>query len=219
MYGDKYRSIDEAIRTITPGSRIMVGSFGLAGYPEDLIEALADSGIGDLTIISNDLGAPGVGLGKLLANNQIRALIGTYYNWNPDVAVANNEGRITVQLVPQGTFAEAIRAAGVGIPAFYTPTAAGTDLAAGKDTREFAGRACVLEESIHADVALIRAYKADELGNLIYYKTARNFNPVMAMAADNVIAQVDEIVPVGSLDPECVVTPHIYVDMLTMRKA
>jgi 3-oxoacid CoA-transferase A subunit len=171
------------------------------------------------TIISNDLGAPGVGLGKLLANNQIRALIGTYYNWNPDVAVANNEGRITVQLVPQGTFAEAIRAAGVGIPAFYTPTAAGTDLAAGKDTREFAGRACVLEESIHADVALIRAYKADELGNLIYYKTARNFNPVMAMAADNVIAQVDEIVPAGSLDPECVVTPHIYVDMLTMRKA
>jgi 3-oxoacid CoA-transferase A subunit len=124
-----------------------------------------------------------------------------------------------VQLVPQGTFAEAIRAAGVGIPAFYTPTAAGTDLAAGKDTREFAGRPCVLEESIHADVALIRAYKADELGNLIYYKTARNFNPVMAMAADNVIAQVDEIVPVGSLDPECVVTPHIYVDMLTMRKA
>jgi 3-oxoacid CoA-transferase A subunit len=219
MHGDKYRSIDEAIQTITPGSRIMVGSFGLAGYPEDLIEALADSGIGDLTIISNDLGAPGVGLGKLLANNQIRALIGTYYNWNPDVAVANNEGRITVQLVPQGTFAEAIRAAGVGIPAFYTPTAAGTDLAAGKDTREFAGRACVLEESIHADVALIRAYKADELGNLIYYKTARNFNPVMAMAADNVIAQVDEIVPAGSLDPECVVTPHIYVDMLTMRKA
>jgi 3-oxoacid CoA-transferase A subunit len=219
MHGDKYRSIDEAIQTITPGSRIMVGSFGLAGYPEDLIEALADSGIGDLTIISNDLGAPGVGLGKLLANNQIRALIGTYYNWNPDVAVANNEGRITVQLVPQGTFAEAIRAAGVGIPAFYTPTAAGTDLAAGKDTREFAGRPCVLEESIHADVALIRAYKADELGNLIYYKTARNFNPVMAMAADNVIAQVDEIVPAGSLDPECVVTPHIYVDMLTMRKA
>jgi 3-oxoacid CoA-transferase A subunit len=219
MYGDKYRSIDEAIQTITPGSRIMVGSFGLAGYPEDLIEALADSGIGDLTIISNDLGAPGVGLGKLLANNQIRALIGTYYNWNPDVAVANNEGRITVQLVPQGTFAEAIRAAGVGIPAFYTPTAAGTDLAAGKDTREFAGRPCLLEESIHADVALIRAYKADELGNLIYYKTARNFNPVMAMAADNVIAQVDEIVPAGSLDPECVVTPHIYVDMLTMRKA
>jgi 3-oxoacid CoA-transferase A subunit len=219
MYGEKYRSIDEAIQTITPGSRIMVGSFGLAGYPEDLIEALADSGIGDLTIISNDLGAPGVGLGKLLANNQIRALIGTYYNWNPDVAVANNEGRITVQLVPQGTFAEAIRAAGVGIPAFYTPTAAGTDLAAGKDTREFAGRPCVLEESIHADVALIRAYKADELGNLIYYKTARNFNPVMAMAADNVIAQVDEIVPAGSLDPECVVTPHIYVDMLTMRKA
>ncbi|HWQ21283.1 MAG TPA: 3-oxoacid CoA-transferase subunit A, partial [Clostridia bacterium] len=154
----------------------------------------------------------------LLTNNQIRALIGTYYNWNPDAAVAHNEGRIEVTLVPQGTFAEAIRAAGVGIPAFYTPTAAGTELAAGKETREFDGRACVLEPAIHADFAFIKAYKADELGNLVYYKTGRNFNPVMAMAADTVIAEVDEIVPVGSLDPECIVTPHIYVDMLTMRK-
>jgi 3-oxoacid CoA-transferase subunit A len=133
--------------------------------------------------------------------------------------VAHNEGRIEVTLVPQGTFAEAIRAAGVGIPAFYTPTAAGTDLAAGKETKEFDGRTCVLEPAIHADVALIRAYKADELGNLVYYKTGRNFNPVMAMAADTVIAEVDEIVPVGSLDPECIVTPHIYVDILTVRKS
>src|SRR5450756_1703342 len=132
---DKYKSIEDAIAMVKPGSRIMVGSFGLAGYPEELIEALAASGTGDLTIISNDLGTPGVGLGKLLTNNQIRSLIGTYYNWNPEAAAANNEGRISVKLVPQGTFAEAIRAAGVGIPAFFTPTGAGTELAAGKETR------------------------------------------------------------------------------------
>ena len=219
MVCDKYKSIKDAIAMVKPGSRIMVGSFGLAGYPEELIEALAASGTGNLTIISNDLGTPGVGLGKLLTNNQIRSLIGTYYNWNPEAAVAHNEGRIKVTLVPQGTFAEAIRAAGVGIPAFYTPTAAGTELAADKETKEFDGRMCILEPAIHADIALIRAYKADELGNLVYYKTGRNFNPVMAMAADTVIAEVDEIVPVGSLDPECIVTPHIYVDILTMRKS
>jgi len=219
MVCDKYKSIKDAIAMVKPGSRIMVGSFGLAGYPEELIEALAASGTGDLTIISNDLGTPGVGLGKLLTNNQIRSLIGTYYNWNPEAAVAHNEGRIKVTLVPQGTFAEAIRAAGVGIPAFYTPTAAGTELAADKETKEFDGRMCILEPAIHADIALIRAYKADELGNLVYYKTGRNFNPVMAMAADIVIAEVDEIVPVGSLDPECIVTPHIYVDILTVRKS
>ncbi len=217
MYSDKYSSVTDAIAKVTRGSRVMVGSFGMAGYPGALIEALADSGIGDLTIISNDLGAPGVGLGRLLSNNQIRGLIGTYYNWNPEVATAYNEGRISVKLVPQGTFAEAIRAAGVGIPAFFTPTAAGTQLAEGKETRRFDDRPCVLEEAIHADVALIKAYKADELGNLVYYKTARNFNPVMAMAADLVIAEVDEIVPSGSLDPECVITPHIYVDVLTMK--
>ena len=158
MACEKYRSIEDAIALVKPGSRVMVGSFGLAGYPGELIEALAASGTKDLTIISNDLGSPGEGLGKLLTNDQIRALIGTYYNWNPEVAVANNEGRITVQLVPQGTFAEAIRAAGVGIPAFFTPTGAGTELALGKETREFGGRACILEEAIHADVALIKAY-------------------------------------------------------------
>jgi 3-oxoacid CoA-transferase A subunit len=218
MTCDKYRTIEDAIAMVKPGSRVMVGSFGLAGYPEELIEALAASGTGDLTIISNDLGTPGIGLGKLLANNQIRSLIGTYYNWNPEVAAANSEGRISVKLVPQGTFAEAIRAAGVGIPAFFTATGAGTELAAGKETREFGGRACILEEAIHADVALIKAYRADELGNLVYYKTARNFNPVMAMAACTVIAEVDGIVPVGSLDPECIVTPHMFVDIVIMRK-
>ena len=181
------------------------------------MEALAASGVKDLTIISNDLGSPGVGLGKLLTNGQIKALIGNYYNWNPEVAEACSDGRIQVTLLPQGTFAEAIRAAGVGIPAFFSAASAGTDLAVGKETREFNGRTYVLERAISADVALIKANKADELGNLVYYKTARNFNPLMAMAATFTIVEVDEIVPTGALDPESVVTPHIFVDIIVGR--
>jgi 3-oxoacid CoA-transferase A subunit len=215
---NKRQSIGEAVSRIQSGSRIMVGGFGLAGYPEGLVEALAASGIRDLTIISNDLGSPGIGLGKLLTNGQIRGLIGNYYNWNPEVAKACSEGKIRVTLVPQGTFAEAIRAAGVGIPAFYTATGVGTELAKGKELKEFNGRTYVLERAIHADVALIKAHKADELGNLIYYKTARNFNPLMAMAAALTIAEVDEIVPPGSLDPEMIVTPHLFVHIITRRE-
>ena len=211
---DKVFGIEEALALIKPGARIMIGGFGLAGYPEQLVEALAASGIKDLTIISNDLGSPGVGLGKLLTNGQIKALIGNYYNWNPEVAEAYNDGRIQVVLLPQGTFAEAIRAAGVGMPAFFSAASAGTELAVGKETREFDGRTYVLERAISADVALIKAHKADELGNLVYYKTARNFNPLMAAAASLTIVEVDEIVPVGALDPESVVTPHIFVDII-----
>jgi len=211
----KRQSIEEAISRIQPGSRIMVGGFGLAGYPEGLVETLAASGIGDLIIISNDLGSPGIGLGKLLTNGQIKGLIGNYYNWNPEVAKAYSEAKIQVTLVPQGTFAEAIRAAGVGIPAFYTATGVGTELARGKELKEFNGRTYLLERAIHADVALIKAHKADELGNLIYYKTARNFNPLMAMAATLTIAEVDEIVPTGSLDPEGIATPHMFVHIIT----
>lgn len=214
---NKLRTVEEAIALIRPGSRIMVGGFGLAGYPELLVEALAESGIRDLTIISNDLGSPGVGLGKLLTNCQIKALIGNYYNWNPEVAQGCFRGEIQVKLVPQGSFAEAIRAAGVGIPAFFTAAGAGTELAAGKEVRVFNGRSCVLENAIHADVALIRAHKADELGNLVYFKTARNFNPLMAMAAAITIAEVDEVVPTGALDPESVITPHIYVQAIVRR--
>lgn len=215
---NKLLSIKEAISLIKPGSRIMVGGFGLRGYPELLVDALADSKIDGLTIISNDLGSPGVGLGKLLSNNQIKALIGNYYNWNPDVAQAYNEGRIDVTLVPQGTFAESMRAAGVGIPAYFTPTSAGTELGKGKETKAFNGRTYVLEHAIYADVALIKAHKADTMGNLVYYKTARNFNPVMAMAADLTIAQVDDIVSAGELVPECIATPHIFVDVITGKE-
>lgn len=213
----KFCTVEQAVGLIQPGSRIMVGGFGLAGYPERLVEALAASGIRDLTIISNDLGSPRVGLGKLLTNGQIKALIGNYYNWNPEVGLAYSQGKIGVTLVPQGTFAEAIRAAGVGIPAFYTAASAGTDLGKGKETKVFNGRTYVLEGAIHANVALVRACKADELGNLVYYKTARNFNPLMAMAATLTIAEVDEIVPAGTLDPESVVTPHIFVDIIVRR--
>jgi 3-oxoacid CoA-transferase A subunit len=209
---------DEAIKeAIKPHCRVMVGGFGLRGYPEALVEALAESGIKDLVIISNDLGAPGVGLGKLLTNNQIKGLVGNYYNWNPEVAYANTAGKISVNLLPQGTFAEGIRAAGAGIPAFYTLAGVGTELAKGKETRSFDNKEYVLEQSVQGDVALIKAYQADELGNLTYYKTARNFNPLMAMACKHVIAQVDEIVPAGKLDPESIITPHIFVDVLVLN--
>jgi 3-oxoacid CoA-transferase A subunit len=207
-------SAEEAMKHVKDGSRIMVGGFGNVGVPYALIEAIAASGVKDLTIMSNDLGSPNIGLGKLLVNNQIRACIGNYYNWNYDVAMAKNEGRITVELVPQGTFAEKIRAGGVGIAAFFTPTGVRTDLSKGKETKWFNNREYMLEEALRADVALIKAHKADELGNLIYYKTARNFNPLMALAADLVIAEVDEIVPVGLLDPEIIITPHLYTYIL-----
>ncbi|KYO68619.1 CoA transferase subunit A [Thermovenabulum gondwanense] len=216
---NKLKTAKEAISSIKPGSRVMIGGFGTAGYPNSLIDALCESKIDNLTIISNDLGSPGIGLGRLLRNNQVKALIGTYYNWNPEVAEAKNQGKIEVTLVPQGTFAEAIRAAGVGIPAFYTPTSVGTDLSEGKEIRLINGKQYVLEYAIKADVALIKAYIADELGNLIYYKTARNFNPIMAMAADLVIVEVDEVVPAGSLNPEHIITPHIFVDIITKREA
>lgn len=216
---DKIVSVEEAMSHIRDGDRIMVGGFGLRGNPDGLIDALAASGRKDLTIISNDLGAPGEGLGQLLTNGQLKALIGSYYNWNPEAIEAYNRGELQVTLVPQGTLAESIRAAGAGIPAYYTPTAAGTDLAAGKETREIGGTLCVLEHAIYGDVALVKAWKADRLGNLVYCKTARNFNPAMAMAARYTIALVDEIVEPGELDPESIVTPHVYVNAIVKEGA
>jgi 3-oxoacid CoA-transferase A subunit len=210
----KFMDVREAIGLIKPGSRIMVGGFGGRGCPYLLIEELANSGIDGLTIISNDLGSPGIGLGKLLTNKQIKALIGNYYNWNTDVPAAVQAGEITVELLPQGTFAEAIRAAGMGIPAFYTSAGVGTELAAGKEVRVFDGKEYLLEKALYADVALVKAYKSDEKGNLVYYKTARNFNPLMAMAAKLTIVECEEIVPTGQLDPEHIVTPHIFTNVI-----
>lgn len=203
-----------AVSHVKDGDRVMVGGFGLRGCPDALVDELVVHGAKKLTIISNDLGSPNIGLGKLLTNGQIKALIGNYYNWNPDAIDAYHRGEIDVTLVPQGSFAESIRAAGCGIPAYYTLASAGTELGEGKETREFNGRTYVLEHAIHADVALVRAHRADKLGNLTYCKVARNFNPLMAMAAKYTIALVDEIVEPGELDPETIVTPHIFVDAI-----
>lgn len=211
---NKIMSIEQAMAKVKDGDRIMVGGFGLRGCPDDLIDALVATSKKELTIISNDLGSPGIGLGKLLTHNQVKALIGNFYNWNPEVAAARNTGKIKVTLIPQGSFAESIRAAGCGIPAYFTLASAGTELGEGKETREYNGRQYVLEEALYADVALIKAEKADELGNLVYCKSARNFNPAMATAAKYTVAQVGEIVAAGELDPEAVVTPHIFVNAI-----
>ncbi len=213
----KLKPIEEAMRMIKDGDRVMVSGFGNSGDPKMLVEALTKVNAKDLTIISNELGSPNEGLGSLLTAGKIKGLIGNYYNWNPDVADAFNAGKITVDLIPQGSFAEGIRAAGVGIAGFYTKTAVGTDLQGDREIKEFNGETYLLQNAIPADVALISAYKADELGNLVYYKTARNFNPLMAMAGKLVIAEVAEIVPIGSLDPESIVTPHIFVDVIVKR--
>jgi 3-oxoacid CoA-transferase A subunit len=208
---DKIMSAEQAITHVKDGDRIMIGGFGLRGCPYSLIDALVASRKKDLTIISNDLGVPNEGLGKLLTNKQIKALIGNYYNWNTDAIDAYNRGEIDVTLIPQGSFAESIRAAGVGIPAYFTRASAGTNLGKGKETHDFACKTYVLEYAIKADVALVKAAKADTLGNLVYCKVARNFNPLMAMAADFTIALVDEVVRLGELDPEVIVTQHVYV--------
>lgn len=211
---NKLTTIEQAMSKIKDGDRVMVGGFGLRGCPDDLIDALVATNKKDLTIISNDLGSPGIGLGKLLSNNQVKELIGNFYNWNTDVAEAKNAGKIKVTLIPQGSFAESIRAAGCGIPAYFTLASAGTELGEGKETREYNGKKYVLEEALYANVALIKAEKADELGNLIYCKSARNFNPAMATAAKYTVAQVGEIVKAGDLDPEAIVTPHIFVNAI-----
>lgn len=210
----KVRTIEEAIGLVESGQRVMVSGFGNVGDPKKLIEALTKRNVSDLTIISNDLGSPNIGLGMLLTAGKVKGLIGNYYNWNPEVAEAYNAGRITVDLIPQGSFAEAIRCAGAGIAGFYTQTGVGTALAKKREVKVFDGKKYLLQEAIHADVALIHADRADELGNLVYRKTTRNFNHAMATAAKLVIAEVREIVPVGTLDPENIVTPHIFVDIL-----
>lgn len=210
----KLRTAAAAVSAIQPGATIMVGGFGLIGAPLTLIEALRAHSAGDLTIISNNLGEPGRGLGRLLLDGRVKRAVGSYFTSNPDVVRAHQRGTLEVELVPQGTLAESIRAGGAGIGGFFTKTGLGTLLTEGCDERVIRGERYVFQESRRADVALIRARAADELGNLVYAKTARNFNPDMATAADLVIAEVDEIVPVGLVDPEDVVTPHLFVDML-----
>ena len=206
--------VENALSAINSGMTIMVGGFGLVGAPLTLIEGLTRKDVDGLTIISNNLGEAGEGLGVLLRQRKIQKAIGSYFTSNREVGEAYQRGEIDLQLLPQGTLAEAMRAGGAGIGGFYTKTGVGTELALGKEVREINGEPYLFEHALRADVALIRAYKADTLGNLIYYKTARNFNPVMATAANLVIAEVDEIVGAGELSPEEIVTPHLFVDRL-----
>jgi 3-oxoacid CoA-transferase subunit A/3-oxoadipate CoA-transferase alpha subunit len=208
-------SADRAVEGIRPGHTVMVGGFGLVGAPLTLIEALlANDGARDLTVISNNLGEPGKGLGALLLGGRVRRAVGSFFTSNPDVIAAHERGDLEVELLPQGTLAESIRSGGAGLGGFYTPTAVGTKLAEGREEREIDGRRHLFYPSLRADLALVRARAADELGNLVYAKTARNFNPDMATAGAVVVAEVDEIVAVGEIAPEQVATPHLYVDYL-----
>jgi 3-oxoacid CoA-transferase A subunit len=215
----KLLTAEEVVQTVLfDGATVMVGGFGLAGAPMTVVSAINASALRDLTIVSNNLAETGVHLGRTLLLGKIRRAVGSYFSTNPDVGRFHAEGRLEVTLVPQGTFAEAIRAGGAGLGGFYTPTGVGTLLAEGKETREIGGRRYLFQEPITADVALVRAHRADALGNLVYRETARNFNPLMATAARKVVAEVDEIVPRGALDPEHIVTPHLYVDHLVLAK-
>jgi 3-oxoacid CoA-transferase A subunit len=211
----KVISVEEAAALVESGSTVMVGGFGLVGSPLTIIEALLQSEKAtDLMTISNNVGEPGKGLGRLLLQGKIRRAIGSYFTSNPDVMERYSKGELETRLVPQGTLAEAIRAGGAGLGGFYTKTGVGSDLVEGREVREIDGELYLFEKPLRADIALIRAHRADALGNLTYYKTARNFNPDMATAAEVVVAEVDEIVEAGTLDPEHVVTPHPYVDYL-----
>jgi 3-oxoacid CoA-transferase subunit A len=204
-------SAEEAIHDVLDGATIMVGGFGLCGMPENLIRALARKGVKNLTTISNNAGVDGLGMGLLLANGQIRRHIGTYVGENKLLEQMVLNGTVQLDLVPQGTFAERIRAAGAGIPAFFTPTGVGTVVAEGKETRDFDGRPYIMERALTADFAIIKAWKGDKWGNLVYRKTARNFNPMMATAAKITIAEVEHLVEPGELDPDMVHTPSVFV--------
>jgi 3-oxoacid CoA-transferase subunit A len=204
-------SAEEAIRDVGDGSVIMIGGFGLCGIPENLVRALVKKGSKNLTTISNNVGVDGMGNGLLLAAGQIAHQIGSYVGENKLLEEMVLTGKIRLDLVPQGTFSERIRAAGAGIPAFFTPTGVGTMVAEGKETREFEGRTYLMEHWLKADFAFVKAWKGDKEGNLVYRKTARNFNPMMATAAKVTIAEVEELVEPGELDGDAVHTPSIYV--------
>ncbi len=209
-------SFTEAVQDIQNGATLIVGGFGLCGIPEKAIQALREQGTKDLTAVSNNCGVDDWGLGLLLANKQIKKMVSSYVGENKIFEQQFLSGELEVELVPQGTLAERIRAGGAGIPGFYTATGVGTPIAEGKEHKEFNGRTYILEEGIVGDFALVKAWKADKLGNLIYRKTARNFNPLAAMAGKITIAEVEEIVEVGELDPDEIHTPGIYVQRVLL---
>ena len=210
------RDADEALERagVRDGASILVGGFGLCGIPENLIAALRRRGTKDLVVISNNAGVADFGLGLLLDTRQIRKMVSTYVGENPVFEGQFLDGSLEVELVPQGTFAERIRAGGAGIPAFYTPAGVGTVVAEGKEVRDFDGRPYVMERAIRADFAFVKAYRGDRIGNLVYRKTARNFNPMMAAAGACTVAEVERLVEAGEIDSEAVVTPSIYVNWI-----
>jgi 3-oxoacid CoA-transferase subunit A len=215
-----YDSTDSVVADVSDGATIMFGGFGGTGFPNGLIRALAKKGTKNIHAISNNCGTDEFELGLLFKNRQIKHIVASFpgpksYFFQEQWA----KGEVTIELLPQGTLCERLRAAVAGIPAFYTPVGVGTEVADGKEERVFKGKRYILEQALEADYVFIRGYKADELGNIVYRKASRNFNPVMAGAAKTTIVEVEEIVPVGSLDPETIVTPSIYVDRIVQAKA
>jgi len=207
-------SADTAIANLRDGMTILMGGFGLCGIPENLIAAVRSKGTKDLTVVSNNAGVDDFGIGLLLQNRQVKKMISTYVGENKLFEQLVLSGELQVELNPQGTLAERLRAGGAGIPAFYTPTGYGTMVADGKETREFDGRHFVLERALRGDFAFIKAWKGDRWGNLVYRKTSRNFNPMMATAANYVIAEVEQLVELGQLPPDQIHTPGIFVDAI-----
>jgi len=207
-------NIQEALEGIHDGASVMAGGFGLVGIPEKLIQGIRESGVRNLTVISNNCGVDEWGLGILLQNRQIRNMVASYVGENKEFERQYLAGELEVELVPQGTLAERIRAGGAGIPAFYTPAGVGTPIADGRETRSFGNKEYLLEMGLTADFSIIKAWKGDRFGNLVYRKTARNFNPMMAAAGRITIAEVEELVETGELDPDQIHTPSVYVQRI-----
>jgi len=205
---------DEAVRDIEDNATLMLGGFGLCGIPENCIQAILKKGIKGLTCISNNAGVDDFGIGLLLKTRQVKKMISSYVGENAEFERQLLSGELEVELIPQGTLAERVRAGGAGIPAFFTPAGVGTEIAFGKEVREFDGKPHLLEQWLHADFAIVKAWRGDTAGNLIYKGTARNFNPMMATAGKITIAEVEELVPVGELDPNHIHTPGIYVQRI-----
>ena len=217
MIGGKlWNSFEEAVADIKDGDTLAVGGFGLCGIPEKSIAALVKKGTNDLTVVSNNCGVDDWGLGLLLANKQIKKMVASYVGENKIFEQQFLSGELEVELTPQGTLAERLRAGGAGIPGFYTATGVGTPIAEGKEVKTFDGKEYILEEGIAADFALVKAWKADKLGNLVYRKTSRNFNPLAAMAGKITIAEVEEIVEVGELDPDHIHTPGVFIQRVLL---
>ncbi len=215
-----YQGAKEALDGLLfDGMTVMAGGFGLCGIPENLISALRDSGVSNLTVVSNNAGVDGFGLGVLLATRQIRKMVSSYVGENKQFAQQYLSGELDLEFNPQGTLAERIRAGGAGIPAFFTKTGVGTLVAKNKEIRDFNGEPHVMETALRADIAIVKAWKGDTEGNLLYRKTARNFNPMMATAAAVTIAEVEHLVPVGSLDPDQIHTPGIFVKRIIQGEA